>query len=82
METSKIFHVPKGLEKTILTMLKTGKVDTTLLGEDDRMWLNRWGYRLGIIIDRHAYAKHTKDLKRHKSTNPNYILVEVFSPDK
>lgn len=82
MERSKIFKVPKGLEKTILYMLKTGEVDTTLLGEDDRMWLKRWGNRLGIEIDRHNYAKHTKTLKRHKSTNPNYILVEVSNPDK
>jgi hypothetical protein len=81
MERSHIFKVPIGLQKTIVSMLKTGIVDTTLLGQEDRMWLSRWGYRLGIVIDGHNYAKQSKPLKRHKSTNPDYIILEVL-PDK
>jgi hypothetical protein len=82
MEYSKIFHVPKPLEKTILSMLKTGIVDVSMLSDEDKMWVLRWGKRLGIITDSHNYGKMTKDIRMHKSTNPSYIILEVFNPDK
>jgi len=82
MEKSKIFKVPKALERTILTMLKTGKVDTTLLSYEDKAWIRRWGIRLGIEIDPHNYLKQNNRIKIHKSTNPAYMLLEVFNPDK
>lgn len=81
MDKSKIFHVPSGVGKTIWHNLKTGQTDTTMLSQEDKAWISRWGHRLGIEIDPHNYLKQTKEIKIGKSTNPAYIILEVL-PDK
>jgi hypothetical protein len=83
MERSKIFKVPKGLEKTILHMLETGEVDISLLSQEDKKWLGRMGSKTGLFsLERPLVLKQRGRMKQVKSTNPAYMVLEVVSPDK
>lgn len=83
MERSKIFKVPKGLEKTILHMLDTGEVDISLLSQEDKAWLGAMGQRSGLFsLEKPLVLRQKGAMKRVKSTNPAYTVFEVVAPDK
>lgn len=83
MERTKIFKVPKGLEKTIVHMLETGEVDISLLSQEDKAWLGRMGKRTGLFtLEKPLVLKQKGKMKHVKSTNPAYIVLEVVKPEE
>lgn len=85
MERSKIFKVPKGLEKTILHMLETGEVDVSMLSQEDKAWLGRMGRKSGLFsLEKPTLLRqnHKRELKPVKSTNPAYMVLEVIRPEE
>jgi len=83
MERSKIFKVPKGLEKTIVNMLETGEVDVTLLSQEDKIWLGVMGRKTGLFsLEKPLLLKQKARMKQVKSTNPAYMVLEVIKPEE
>jgi hypothetical protein len=83
MERSKIFKVPKGLEKTILHMLDSGEVDISLLSQEDKAWLGRMGRSSGLFsLEKPLLLKQKQRMKQVKSTNPAYMVLEVVKPEE
>lgn len=84
METSKIFKVPTGLQKTILHMLETGNVELGYMSNEDKAWFKRWGTRCGINWSDSTKAyKPDNPIRIVKSTSNRYLNLEVANnPDK